>query len=89
LQAGVFTTNLEHAFMAFREIEAGAVIVGDTGVFRVDTIRCGGVKGSGAGAQGRALGDGIDDRAADAGPEPARPRLSDYAPGHSAFCARG
>jgi acyl-CoA reductase-like NAD-dependent aldehyde dehydrogenase len=39
LQAGVFTTNVEHAFMAFREIEAGAVIVGDTGVFRVDTIR--------------------------------------------------
>jgi glyceraldehyde-3-phosphate dehydrogenase (NADP+) len=37
LQAGVFTPKLEHAFMAFREIEAGAVIVGDTGVFRVDT----------------------------------------------------
>ncbi|MGH7915763.1 MAG: aldehyde dehydrogenase family protein, partial [Candidatus Binataceae bacterium] len=52
LQAGVFTTNLEHAFMAFREIEAGAVIVGDTGVFRVDTYPFGGVKGSGLGREG-------------------------------------
>jgi glyceraldehyde-3-phosphate dehydrogenase (NADP+) len=52
LQAGVFTSNLEHAFMAFREIEAGAVIVGDTGVFRVDTYPFGGVKGSGLGREG-------------------------------------
>ncbi|HZO82622.1 MAG TPA: aldehyde dehydrogenase family protein [Candidatus Binataceae bacterium] len=52
LQAGVFTNNLEHAFMAFREIEAGAVIVGDTGVFRVDTYPFGGVKGSGLGREG-------------------------------------
>ena len=52
LQSGVFTTNLEHAFMAFREIEAGAVIVGDTGVFRVDTYPFGGVKGSGLGREG-------------------------------------
>ncbi len=52
LQAGVFTNNLEHAFMAFREIEAGAVIVGDTGVFRVDTYPFGGVKGSGVGREG-------------------------------------
>ena len=52
LQAGVFTPKLEHAFMAFREIEAGAVIVGDTGVFRVDTYPFGGVKGSGLGREG-------------------------------------
>ncbi len=52
LQAGVFTANLEHAFMAFREIEAGAVIIGDTGVFRVDTYPFGGVKGSGLGREG-------------------------------------
>jgi acyl-CoA reductase-like NAD-dependent aldehyde dehydrogenase len=52
LQAGVFTSNLDHAFMAFREIEAGAVIVGDTGVFRVDTYPFGGVKGSGLGREG-------------------------------------
>jgi glyceraldehyde-3-phosphate dehydrogenase (NADP+) len=52
LQAGVFTPKLEHAFMAFREIEAGAVIIGDTGVFRVDTYPFGGVKGSGLGREG-------------------------------------
>jgi acyl-CoA reductase-like NAD-dependent aldehyde dehydrogenase len=52
LQAGVFTSNLENAFMAFREIEAGAVIVGETGVFRVDTYPFGGVKDSGLGREG-------------------------------------
>ncbi|HTY55678.1 MAG TPA: aldehyde dehydrogenase family protein [Candidatus Binataceae bacterium] len=52
LQAGVFTSNLEHAFHAFREIEAGAVIVGETGVFRVDTYPFGGVKDSGLGREG-------------------------------------
>lgn len=52
LQAGVFTGNLENAFSAFREIEAGAVIVGDTGVFRVDSYPFGGVKDSGLGREG-------------------------------------
>jgi acyl-CoA reductase-like NAD-dependent aldehyde dehydrogenase len=52
LQAGVFTRNLDHAFEAFREIDAGAVIVGDTGVFRVDTYPFGGMKGSGLGREG-------------------------------------
>ena len=52
LQAGVFTSNLENAFYAFREIEAGAVIVGETGVFRVDTYPFGGVKDSGLGREG-------------------------------------
>ena len=46
LQAGVFTSSLENAFYAFREIEAGAVIVGETGVFRVDTYPFGGVNDS-------------------------------------------
>jgi acyl-CoA reductase-like NAD-dependent aldehyde dehydrogenase len=52
LQAGVFTNDIEHAFAAFRNIEAGAVIVGETGVFRVDTYPFGGVKGSGLGREG-------------------------------------
>ncbi len=52
LQAGVFTRNLEHAFFAFREIDAGAIIIGDTGVFRVDTYPFGGMKGSGLGREG-------------------------------------
>jgi glyceraldehyde-3-phosphate dehydrogenase (NADP+) len=52
LQAGVFTTDLSRAFVAFREIDAGAVIVGDTGLFRVDTYPFGGTKGSGLGREG-------------------------------------
>jgi acyl-CoA reductase-like NAD-dependent aldehyde dehydrogenase len=52
LQAGVFTSNLEHAFRAFRELEVGAVIIGETGVFRVDTYPFGGVKESGIGREG-------------------------------------
>jgi len=52
LQAGVLTNNLEHAMFAFREIEAGAVIVGETGVFRVDSYPFGGVKDSGFGREG-------------------------------------
>ncbi|MGH7907280.1 MAG: aldehyde dehydrogenase family protein, partial [Candidatus Binataceae bacterium] len=52
LQAGVFTSNLEHAFEAFREIEAGAVIIGETSVFRVDSYPFGGVKNSGVGREG-------------------------------------
>ena len=38
--------------MAFREIDAGAVIVGETGVLRVATYPFGGVKGSGLGREG-------------------------------------
>ncbi len=52
LQAGVLTNNLEHAILAFREIDAGAVIVGETGVFRVDSYPFGGVKDSGTGREG-------------------------------------
>ena len=52
LQAGVFTTDLGRAFAAFREIDVGAVIVGETGVFRVDTYPFGGTKGSGLGREG-------------------------------------
>jgi glyceraldehyde-3-phosphate dehydrogenase (NADP+) len=52
LQAGVFTANLRHAFDAFREIDAGAVIVGESSIFRVDTYPFGGVKASGVGREG-------------------------------------
>ncbi len=48
----MLTNNLEHAMLAFREIEAGAVIVGETGVFRVDSYPFGGVKDSGMGREG-------------------------------------
>jgi glyceraldehyde-3-phosphate dehydrogenase (NADP+) len=52
LQASVFTRDLDHAFAAFRQIEAGGVIVGDSSIFRVDTYPFGGVKASGVGREG-------------------------------------
>ena len=52
LQAGVFTNNLDHAWLAFRELEVGGVIVNDVPSFRVDHMPYGGVKGSGFGREG-------------------------------------
>lgn len=52
LQAGVFTNNLDHAFLAFRELEVGAVVVNDVPSFRVDSMPYGGVKDSGLGREG-------------------------------------
>ncbi len=52
LQAGVFTNNLDHAWLAFRELEVGGVIVNDVPSFRVDHMPYGGVKASGFGREG-------------------------------------
>ena len=52
LQAGVFTDNLKHAFMAFERIEAGGVIINDVPNYRVDHMPYGGVKMSGFGREG-------------------------------------
>ena len=52
LQAGVFTNHLDHALLAFRELEVGGVIVNDVPSFRVDHMPYGGVKGSGFGREG-------------------------------------
>lgn len=52
LQAGIFTTNLNHAFYAFDEIEAGGVVVGDVPSVRIDSQPYGGVKDSGFGREG-------------------------------------
>jgi acyl-CoA reductase-like NAD-dependent aldehyde dehydrogenase len=52
LQAGVFTTNLGRALQARDLIEAGAVVVNDAPIFRIDTMPFGGVKDSGLGREG-------------------------------------
>lgn len=52
LQAGVFTSNLHHAFYAFEHIEAGGVIINEVPSFRVDSMPYGGVKDSGFGREG-------------------------------------
>lgn len=52
LQAGVFTNNLRHAFMAFESLEVGGVIINDVSNYRVDHMPYGGVKKSGFGREG-------------------------------------
>jgi acyl-CoA reductase-like NAD-dependent aldehyde dehydrogenase len=52
LQAGVFTDSLTEMEEAWREIEAGAVIINDVPTFRVDHMPYGGVKDSGFGREG-------------------------------------
>jgi len=52
LQAGVFTRDLEHAWLAFEGIEAGGVIVNDVPTWRIDHMPYGGVKDSGFGREG-------------------------------------
>ncbi len=52
LQAGVFTSDLSKAMLAFNRIEAGGIIVNDAPTFRVDNYPYGGVKESGFGREG-------------------------------------
>jgi acyl-CoA reductase-like NAD-dependent aldehyde dehydrogenase len=52
LQAGVFTRDAGHIMTAFRELEVGAVIVGDTPTWRLDPMPYGGIKDSGLGREG-------------------------------------
>jgi len=52
LQAGVFTQDLGRALRAFEAIEAGAVILNEAPMLRVDPMPYGGVKGSGFGREG-------------------------------------
>jgi acyl-CoA reductase-like NAD-dependent aldehyde dehydrogenase len=47
LQAGVFTKNIDNAFYAYNNIEAGGVIINDVPTYRMDTMPYGGVKDSG------------------------------------------
>lgn len=52
LQAGVFTSNLEHALMAFDRLEVGGVILNDIPTYRIDHMPYGGVKDSGLSREG-------------------------------------
>ena len=52
LQAGVFTSRIDHMRRAHAELEVGAVIVNDSSSFRLDTMPYGGVKQSGLGREG-------------------------------------
>ena len=52
LQAGVFTSNLERALLAFDTIEAGGILVNDVPTYRIDHMPYGGVKDSGLGREG-------------------------------------
>lgn len=52
LQAGVFTSNLQNAFYAFENIEAGGIVINDVPTYRMDSMPYGGVKHSGTGKEG-------------------------------------
>ncbi|HYJ44993.1 MAG TPA: aldehyde dehydrogenase family protein [Pyrinomonadaceae bacterium] len=52
LQAGVFTRDMRHAFLAAEALEFGGVMINDSPAFRVDNMPYGGVKLSGAGREG-------------------------------------
>jgi len=52
LQAGLLTRDAGRILTAFREIEVGALIVGDTPAWRLDPMPYGGVKESGIGREG-------------------------------------
>jgi acyl-CoA reductase-like NAD-dependent aldehyde dehydrogenase len=52
LQAGLLTRDAGRIMTAYRELEVGAVIVGDTPSWRLDSMPFGGVKDSGLGREG-------------------------------------
>jgi acyl-CoA reductase-like NAD-dependent aldehyde dehydrogenase len=52
LQAGVFTSSIDRAMLAHRELDVGGVIVNDVSAFRADQMPYGGWKESGYGREG-------------------------------------
>lgn len=52
LQAGIFTNNIQTAFMTSKALEVGGVIINDIPTYRVDQMPYGGVKESGTGKEG-------------------------------------
>lgn len=52
LQAGLLTRDASRILTAFRELEVGSLIVGDTPSWRLDPMPYGGVKDSGIGREG-------------------------------------
>lgn len=52
LQAGLLTRDASRILTAYRELEVGALIVGDTPTWRIDPMPYGGIKDSGLGREG-------------------------------------
>jgi acyl-CoA reductase-like NAD-dependent aldehyde dehydrogenase len=52
LQAGLLTRDADRILTAYRELEVGALIVGDTPSWRLDPMPYGGIKDSGLGREG-------------------------------------
>jgi acyl-CoA reductase-like NAD-dependent aldehyde dehydrogenase len=52
LQAGLLTRDIGRILTAYRELEVGTLIVGDTPTWRLDPMPFGGVKDSGLGREG-------------------------------------
>jgi acyl-CoA reductase-like NAD-dependent aldehyde dehydrogenase len=52
LQAGLLTRDAGRILTAYRELEVGALIVGDTPTWRIDPMPYGGIKDSGLGREG-------------------------------------
>jgi acyl-CoA reductase-like NAD-dependent aldehyde dehydrogenase len=52
LQAGLLTRDVGRILTAYRELEVGALIVGDTPSWRLDPMPYGGIKDSGLGREG-------------------------------------
>lgn len=52
LQAGIFTSSIENAKRAVREIESGSVLINKQSTFRTDNMPFGGFKMSGMGKEG-------------------------------------
>ncbi|MBI5458888.1 lactaldehyde dehydrogenase [Methanobacterium sp.] len=52
LQAGIFTSSIENAKRAVKEIEAGSVLINKQSTFRTDNMPFGGFKMSGMGKEG-------------------------------------
>ena len=52
LQAGIFSSDLQVVYKAYRELDVGGVIVNDVNIWRVDSMPYGGVKSSGYGREG-------------------------------------
>jgi len=52
LQAGVFTSSLERAMLAHRDLQVGGVVINDQSAWRADQMPYGGAKDSGYGREG-------------------------------------
>lgn len=52
LQAGIFTSNINTAFKAIKEIDVGGIMINDSSDYRIDAMPFGGVKNSGLGREG-------------------------------------